>query len=593
MQEQNTNTPIWKSLGPFSFSRLLILFFLVILGSFMIRSILFMRNSEVYKNTNEKLMHARDVIAQATLISTLAKDMQWESRNYLLNGDSGALHAYSDLRDSLELNETILSSLCSGNPSQEIRIRNLKTQLDSLEKFIETSFQSTRQKAFSLPEFISNKQRQNSFHALINQQIGEINREEKRLLALSEQANSKNILETYTFYYSLEVLILLLLFISLLLVLYQFNKRRKAERILFESEKKFRLLLNSIKGLAIFMTDEKGIILDWYEGAYQLKGYRKSEVTGKHFSMFYLADDITRGLPEQNLEEARKNGSLETEGWRVRKDGSRFWADILIAAIYDKEGNVQGYAKLTRDYSLHKKAEEDSRHALEKERELNAMKSNFVTIASHEFRTPLSTILSSVFLIERYHTTDEQSKRENHIRRIRSAVSDLVYILEEFLSLEKIEEGKAEAKKERFNLEELARTVCSKLNPSLKQGQLMECLHSGNGEVDLDKNFTEHILSNLVSNAVKYSPAGTRIVIRTNVTEHLVELIVEDQGIGISPEDQKHLFERFYRASNTGNEKGTGLGLHIVKRYVELMGGEISVHSEPDKGSRFIVRFQP
>jgi PAS domain S-box-containing protein len=592
MQEQNTKKQILKSFGPLSFTRLLILFFLVILGGFIIRSILFLRNSEVYKNTNERVTHARDVIAQATLISTLAKDMQWESRNYLLTGDSDAYHAYSDLLDTLKLNETRLSSLCSGKPSQEIRIRNLKTLVDSLEKFIETSFQKSGQKPFSLPDFISNKQRQNIFHALINKQIGEIIGEEKRLLALSERVNNQNILDTYTYYYSLEVLILLLLFSALLLVLYQFNKRRKAERILFESEKKFRLLLNSIKGLAIFVTDEKGIILDWYEGAYQLKGYRKSEVTGKHFSIFYLPDDIARGVPERNLEDAGKNGSLETEGWRVRKDGSRFWADILIAAIYDKEGTLRGFAKLTRDYSLHKKAEEDSRHALEKERELNAMKSNFVTIASHEFRTPLSTILSSVFLIERYRTDEDQLKRENHIRRIRAAVSDLVYILEEFLSLEKIEEGKTEVKKERFNLEELARTVCFKLSPTLKQGQHTECLHSGNGEVDLDKNFTEHILSNLVSNAVKYSPAGTRIVIRTNVTEHLAELIVEDQGIGISPEDQKHLFERFYRASNTGNEKGTGLGLHIVKRYVEMMEGEISVHSEPDKGSRFTVRFQ-
>ena len=149
----------------------------------------------------------------------------------------------------------------------------------------------------------------------------------------------------------------------------------------------------------------------------------------------------------------------------------------------------------------------------------------------------------------------------------------MVAILEEFLSLEKIEEGKVEAKKETFNLKELVDNVCSKFNASLKSGQEIYCIYDGLEDVVLDKGFTDHILTitNLTSNAVKYSPEDTRISISAIVDNGTVTMMIKDQGIGISEEDQQHLFERFFRASNTGNIKGTGLELHIVKRYIDLM----------------------
>ena len=229
---------------------------------------------------------------------------------------------------------------------------------------------------------------------------------------------------------------------------------------------------------------------------------------------------------------------------------------------------------------------------LEKEKELNEMKSNFVSMASHEFRTPLSTILSSISLIENYKTTETQDKRDKHIQRIKSAVTEMVAILEEFLSLEKIEEGKVQVKKEMFNLKELAQQTEAKFNTLLKPGQAIECTHTGKEEVILDKGFINHILNNLLSNAVKYSPENTQVIFETSVKDTVVTLKVKDHGIGISPEDQKHLFERFFRASNTGNIKGTGLGLHIVKRYIDLMGGTINLESEINKGTAFIVTLQ-
>jgi signal transduction histidine kinase len=267
-----------------------------------------------------------------------------------------------------------------------------------------------------------------------------------------------------------------------------------------------------------------------------------------------------------------------------------FWADVLITAIYDENGKLKGFTKVTRDFTLHKRAEEKSYLAFQKEKELNEIKSNFVSMASHEFRTPLSTILSSVSLMEFYKTTETQDKRDKHIHRIKSAVNEMVATLEEFLSLEKIEEGKVSVKNETFNIRQLAENIRSKFNAELKNNQTIEYLHTGAEHVCLDEGFLNHILSNLLSNAIKYSPENSSILFDTSIENTTTTLRVKDSGIGISPEDQKHLFERFFRASNTGSIKGTGLGLHIVKRYVELLGGTINVKSAINEGTEFTVK---
>lgn len=262
---------------------------------------------------------------------------------------------------------------------------------------------------------------------------------------------------------------------------------------------------------------------------------------------------------------------------------------MLINPIFDEEKKLQGFTKVTRDFSVHKRAEDDSRLALDKEKELNEMKSNFVSIASHEFRTPLTTILSSVSLLEHYNSPETQPKRERHIFLIKSAVREMMAILEEFLSLERIEEGKSHVKNELLNLHEMAQRTVEKFNGALRSGQQIDYSHNGKSEINGDGGVINQILNNLLSNAIKYSPEHTRIVFETSTDETTITISVQDQGIGISADDQKHLFERFFRASNSGNIKGTGLGLHIVKRSIDLVGGTIEVESEIGKGTHFTV----
>ena len=234
---------------------------------------------------------------------------------------------------------------------------------------------------------------------------------------------------------------------------------------------------------------------------------------------------------------------------------------------------------------------QETRKALEKEKELSELKSRFVSMASHEFRTPLSTILSSVSLIGRYAESTDQPKREKHVNRIKSAVRNLTGILNDFLSLSKLEEGKVDNKPEPFLIQELCEDVIDEMQGLLKPGQYFFLSTPPEPvEVTLDRRLIRNILFNLFSNAMKYSSDGKPINCICRVEDGLLLLEVRDEGIGIPEADQAHLFTRFFRAANSTNIQGTGLGLNIVKRYVELMDGSVTFASELGVGTTFTVR---
>lgn len=227
--------------------------------------------------------------------------------------------------------------------------------------------------------------------------------------------------------------------------------------------------------------------------------------------------------------------------------------------------------------------------ALEREKELNELKSRFITTASHEFRTPLGTILSSVSLISRYQNSDEQSKREKHIDRIKSAVNNLTEILNDFLSLEKLEEGIIRNNPEPMHLEKFMKDIIDEMHALLKSGQKIKYQHIGKFEIALDGQLLKNVMLNLISNAIKYSPEDKEILVKSEITNGEIKIDVIDQGIGIPDEDKPHIFQRFFRANNAGNIQGTGLGLNIVKKYIELMDGKIYFESEFGKGTTFTV----
>ncbi|MDX1629049.1 MAG: PAS domain-containing sensor histidine kinase [Fulvivirga sp.] len=238
-----------------------------------------------------------------------------------------------------------------------------------------------------------------------------------------------------------------------------------------------------------------------------------------------------------------------------------------------------------------KKAEKDAKVALERERELNELKSRFVSMASHEFRTPLSTILSSASLIEKYRQEDQHDKRQRHISKIKSSISNLNGILDDFLSISKLDEGKIDVDLHEVDLVAICNDVIEELSSIKKKNQKIAFSADGKPiSIKADPKIIKNIVINLMSNAIKYSEKDIRLGIDFNYKNNICIYVI-DQGMGIPEEDQKHLFNRFFRAKNATNIQGTGLGLNIVKKYLEMLGGDIKFKSELDKGTEFRVLF--
>lgn len=379
-----------------------------------------------------------------------------------------------------------------------------------------------------------------------------------------------------------------LLCLSLFLILYNLRRRKIAENELHEADRRFSILMHHVKDYAIYKIDAHGNVITWNQGAENMKGYTEPEILGKPISLFYTDEDNQKGEPAANLEMAALLGRYESIGLRKRKDGSFFWADVVITPLYDENKTLEGYIKITRDVTDQQKAEEDMKRALQREKDLNEMKSRFVTLASHEFKTPLSVILSSTSLIEKYSDPEMADKRLKHVHRIKSNVKNLRQILNDFLSLEKLEEGVIRNNPSRLDLKDLAEDVVQDIKESCKSGQTITVDIDGQPRpANLDELLLRNVLNNLLSNAVKYSPENTLVHFTLSFEPSLVRFSIKDNGIGIPAEEQPHLFERFFRASNTSGISGTGLGLNIVKKYIDLMGGQITMTSIPGKGTTF------
>lgn len=302
------------------------------------------------------------------------------------------------------------------------------------------------------------------------------------------------------------------------------------------------------------------------------------QINGDRFSIAFIIDITRRKAIEETLVQQTK--LLEQNNLEIEQLN-----DELEAKVVTRTKELEDTLTQLSD------SKKELEAALDKEKELSDLKTRFVSMASHEFRTPLSTILSSASLVAKYTLSEEQDKRDKHVQRIRSAVNNLTDILNEFLSIGRIEEGRIHASFSSFNIKEQLALICNEMIPILKQGQQFDYQHEGELSVHLDLSLLRNVMINLISNAIKFSPLSSVITLRSKVINKQILISIADQGIGIPEEDQKHLFERFFRANNVTNIQGTGLGLHIVSKYVELMHGQISFTSELEKGTTFNVHF--
>lgn len=387
---------------------------------------------------------------------------------------------------------------------------------------------------------------------------------------------------------------------------------------------RFEALFN-YASIGILVTNQQGQIVLINDFALQQFGYERAELVGAYVEQLMPKRFQQRHVEHRNHynqhPQSRPMG-IGLDLFAVRKDGTEFPVELSLSQYKHEDGafviayinNIterkkaeEKIEKLNNELELKisertqqlttaleqlEQSRQEVMAALNKEKELSELKSRFVSMASHEFRTPLSTILSSAFLVNQYTTEAEQPKRSKHIQRIISSVTLLTEVLNDFLSVGKIEEGGVQVRNSTFDITLHINGTIQELQGIVQEGQQIVYDHQGPASVHLDPSLLKHILLNLLGNAIKFSGKHTVIRVSTEHTGNDVILKVKDSGIGISQEDQQHLFERFFRGANVSNIQGTGLGLHIVSRYAELMNGNITCESELNVGTTFIVTFR-
>lgn len=361
-----------------------------------------------------------------------------------------------------------------------------------------------------------------------------------------------------------------------------------------------RLLVNTIQEYAIFLLDPTGHIATWNPGAQKLKGYAPQEIIGKHFSTFYPQKDIDARKPDIELEIAERDGHVEDEGWRLRKDGTRFWANVVITALRDDSGQLVGFAKVTRDLSERRKHEQELRFAnLKLKRqssdllELNKAKDEFISLASHQLRTPASGVKQFLGLLLEGFAGELTEKQRSFIAKANESNDRQIELIEDLLRVAQVDAGKVNLQLSDTNLCNMIMSVIyeqrSKFNE--RNQSIVTELPGDNTRAFVDANRFRMVLENLIDNASKYTPEQGSITVSLKEIDDGISISITDTGVGIDKPAMAKLFNKFSRIPNDLSEKvgGSGLGLYWAQRIVELHDGAITVHSHPNEGSTFTV----
>ena len=358
----------------------------------------------------------------------------------------------------------------------------------------------------------------------------------------------------------------------------------------------YQLLVESVRDYAIFMLDPNGYIASWNRGAERIKGYTANEIIGRHFSAFYPEEDIIAGKPAWELEIAARDGRFEDEGIRIRKDGTTFWANVVITAVRDDDGSLVGFAKVTRDLTERRAAQEraiaDTRRLAEAET-ANVAKSEFLTAMSHELRTPLNAIGGYADLLALGLGGPVTPQQMEYTERIRRSQQHLMGIISDLLNYSRIEAGHITYELAPIAVSRVIDTVITLVEPqALAKGLVIERGSSPvEGAAIGDPSKVDQIMLNLLSNAIKFTEAGGRVRIVTGFTKVAASISVADSGCGIPVDKHEAIFEPFVQLgrSLSSAHEGTGLGLAISRDLARAMNGDLTVISAKGAGSTFTL----
>jgi PAS domain S-box-containing protein len=354
-------------------------------------------------------------------------------------------------------------------------------------------------------------------------------------------------------------------------------------------------MVDSVVDYAIYLLDPDGRITSWNAGAERIKGYRADEIIGQAVSRFYLPEDIAAGKPARELEVAAREGRYVDEGWRVRKDGTTFWASVVVSAVRDDDGKLLGYAKVTRDLTERKRVEAELVRAKIEAERASESKSQFLANMSHELRTPLNSLLILARLLADNAGGRLDAKEVRFAQTIYASGMDLLALINDLLDLAKIEAGAITAlHMAPARLTELRDELERTFREMAREKKLEFSIEMASGlpvTIRTDPARVKQVLKNLLANAFKFTRQGS---VRLRMAPHgdkAVAFSVTDTGIGIAPDKQRIIFEAFQQADGSTSRQygGTGLGLSISRELTRLLGGELEVQSSPGEGSTFTL----
>jgi len=384
-------------------------------------------------------------------------------------------------------------------------------------------------------------------------------------------------------------------FLGFTAVIRDLTERRLADEALQESEQRFRLIVQSIKDYGIFMLDPLGRIISWNAGAERLKGYTADDIIGRHFSIFYPQEDLDTRKPERELDVASKVGRFEDEGWRLRKDGSRFWANVIITALRNEAGELVGFAKVTRDLTERRAAQiqalADMRRLTEADM-ANRAKSEFLMAMSHELRTPLNAIGGYAELLSLGLGGGVTDRQREYLGRIRKSQQHLMALINDILNFSRIEGGQITYEATEISVASVIDAVVPMIEPQAETKHLQITRQTSDDVVACaDRGKFEQIIINLLSNSVKYTDVGGRIDISWSEVGGRAQIRVTDTGIGIPADKLTAIFEPFVQVGRSlaRPTEGTGLGLAISRDLARGMGGDLTAESSVGEGAIFTL----
>ena len=361
------------------------------------------------------------------------------------------------------------------------------------------------------------------------------------------------------------------------------TERRAYEEELRASEQRFRLLVEGVRDYAIFMLDPDGIVRSWNAGAQAIKGYAADEIIGRPMSTFYTPKDRKNGKPAAELAQARATGRAEDEGWRVRKDGSLFWANVIITAVYGSTGELVGFAKMTRDMT-------ERRHLEELERSSRRM-NEFLAMLAHELRNPLAPMRNAVTVMQLEPLANPALRKARDI--IDRQLAHVTRLVDDLLDIGGLTTGKVKLRQELVQLQRIVENSVETVRPLLETRRHTLALEFPQQPAYATGDATRlsQILQNLLVNAAKYTPDGGRVQVKTEVAEGFVTISVSDNGRGLAAEDVDAIFELFRQGVGTATESGLGIGLTLARSLAEMHGGSLEATSPgPGLGSTFLLR---